>query len=204
VFLVDQVLGKKKFLESANHLGQVLAERKIHLMYGGRNLGLMGGVSIAAFLEGSQVLGVVLKALAKWDINGKTIGQELQVSTMSDRMNAMFNHADAFIALLGGLSILEEIFHIFSWAQLHIHHKLIGLLNVNGFYDNLLSFLNHVVEHKFLTSSARQIKISAATAEQLLDQLQSFIPVIDPSMCRINWSTVESRKKLKLFLSLCL
>jgi predicted Rossmann-fold nucleotide-binding protein len=62
-------------------------------------------MSIAAFLEGSQVLGVVFKALAKWDINGKTIGQELQVSTMSDQMNAMFNHADAFIALLGGLSI---------------------------------------------------------------------------------------------------
>jgi len=115
-------------------------------------------------------------------------------------MNAMFNHADAFIALPGGLGTLEEIFHISSWAQLHIHHKLIGLLNVNGFHDNLLSFLDHPVEHKFLTSSARQIKISAATAEQL----QSFIPVIDPSMSRINWSTVESRNKLKLVLSLCL
>jgi len=147
---------EKEFLESANHLGQVLVERKIHLVYGEGNLGLMGrgGVSITAFLGRSQVLGVVPKALAKGDIIGKTIGEELQVSTMFDRMNAMFNHADAFIALPGGLGILEEIFHISSWAQLHIHHKPIGLLNVNGFYDNLLSFLDQAVDQEFLTSSA--------------------------------------------------
>jgi len=193
---------EKEFLESANHLGQVLADRKIHLVYGGDNLGLMGGVSIAVFLRGSQVLGVVPKALVKRDIIGKTIGEELQVLTMSDRLDAMFNHVDAFIALLGGLGTLEEIFHISSWAQLHIHHKPIGLLNVNGFYDNLLSFLDQAVEQEFLTSSARQIIISVATVEQLIDQLQSFIPVIDPSMSRINWSTKESRKMLRLDLSL--
>jgi len=149
-------------------------------------------------------LRVVPKALAKGDIIGKTIGEELQVSTMSDRLNAMFNYVNVFIALPGGLGTLEEIFHISSWAQLHIHYKHIGLLNVNGFYDNLLSFLDQDVEQEFLTSSARQIIISAATTEQLIDQLQSFIPVIDPSMSRINWSTKESRKKLRLDLSLCL
>ncbi|KAL3610686.1 hypothetical protein D5086_001706 [Populus alba] len=172
---------EKEFLESANHLGQVLAERKIHLVYGGGSLGLM-----AAFLGGSQVLGVVPKALANGDIIGKTIGEELQVPTMSDRLNTMFNHADAFIALPGGLGTLEEIFHISSWAQLHIHHKPIGLLNVNGFYDKLRSFLDQAVEQEFITSSARQIIISAATAEQLIDQLQSFIPVIDPCMSRLD------------------
>ena len=121
---------------------------------------------------------------------------------MSDRMNGMFNHADAFIALPGGLGTLEEIFYISYWAQLYIHHKPICLLNVNGFYDNLLSFLDQVVEQEFLTSLARQIIISAATAEQLIDQLQSFIHVLDPFMSRINWSIMESRKKLRLDLSL--
>ena len=145
---------EKEFLESANHLGQVLAERKIHLVYGGGSLGLMEGVSIAASLGGSQVLGVVPKALAQGDIIGKTIGEEIQVPTMFDRLNAMFNHVNAFIVLPGGLGTLEEIFHISSWAQLHIHHKPIGLLNVNGFYDKLLTFLNHAVEQEFLTSSA--------------------------------------------------
>ena len=79
MFSVDPVLGKKEFLESANHLGQVLVERKIHLVYGGGSLGLMGGVcvSIVTFLGGSQVLGVVPKALAKEDLFGKTIGEEL-------------------------------------------------------------------------------------------------------------------------------
>jgi len=140
---------EKEFLGSANHLGQVLAERKIHLMYGGGSLGLMGGVAITVFLGGSQVLGVVPEALTKEDIIGKIIGEELQVSTMYDRLNAMFNYVDAFIALLGGLGTLEEIFHISSWAQLHIYHKPIGLLNVNGFYDNLLSFLDQAVEQEF-------------------------------------------------------
>jgi len=186
---------EKEFLESANHLGRVLAERKIHLVYGGGSLGLMGSVSIAAFLGGSQVLGVVPKALAEGDIIGKTVGEELQVSTMSERLSVMFNHADAFIALPGGLGTLEEIFHISSWAQLNIHQKPIGLLNVNGFYNTLLSFLDHAVEQQFLTFSARQILISAATAEQLIDDLQSFIPVVDSSMSRLNWSITECRKK---------
>jgi uncharacterized protein (TIGR00730 family) len=117
-------------------------------------------------------------------------------------MNGMFNHADAFIALPGGLGTLEEIFYISYWAQLYIHHKPICLLNVNGFYDNLLSFLDQVVEQEFLTSLARQIIISAATAEQLIDQLQSFIHVLDPFMSRINWSIMKSHKKLRLDLSL--
>jgi len=123
---------------------------------------------------------------------------------MSERLSIMFNHADAFIALPGGLGTLEEIFHISSWAQLNIHQKPIGLLNVNGFYDHLLSFLEHVVEHNFLTSSARQIIISVATTEQLSDQLQAFIPVIDSFVSRIDWSTREGRKKLRLDLSLSL
>jgi len=137
-------------------------------------------------------LGVVPKALAKRDIIGKIIREELQVSTMSN----------AFIAFSGGLGTLEEIFHIFSWAQLHIHHKPIGLLNVNGFYNNLLPFLDQAAEQEFLTSSTRQIIISATTAEQLIDQLQYFIHVLDPSMSLINWSTMESHKKLRLDLSL--
>jgi len=121
---------------------------------------------------------------------------------MSEHLNTMFKHVDAFIALPGGLDTLEEIFHISSWAQLNIHHKPISLLNVNDFYNNLLSFLDHAVEQQFLTFSARQILISATIAEQLIDELQSFIPVVDPSISRINWSAMESRKKLRLDLSL--
>ena len=92
-------------------------------MYGGGSLGLIGGVSIAAFLGGSQVLGIIPEVLAEGDIIRKTVAEELQVSTMSQRLSVMFNHADAFITLPGGLGTLEEIFHISSWAQLNIHQK---------------------------------------------------------------------------------
>jgi len=114
------------------------------------------------------------------------------------------DHVDAFIALPSGLGTLEKIFHISSWAQLNIHQKPISLLNVNGFYNNLLYFLDHAVEQKFLTFSAQQIIISAATVEQLIDQLQSFIHVIDSFMSWIDWSNMESHKKLRLDLSLSL
>jgi hypothetical protein len=83
VFCGSSPKKENEFLESINHLGRVLTERKIHLVYGGGNLGLMGSVSIAVFLEGSQVLGIIPKALAKVDIIGKTVGEEIQVSTMS-------------------------------------------------------------------------------------------------------------------------
>ena len=115
---------EKEFLESANHLGRVLAERKIHLVYGGGSLGLMGRVSITTFLGGSQILGVIPKALAEGDIIGKTIREELQVSRMSNRRTTMFNHVDAFITLPGGLSTLEEIFHISSWPNCTFNIKL--------------------------------------------------------------------------------
>jgi uncharacterized protein (TIGR00730 family) len=106
----------------------------------------MGSVLIAAFLGGSQVFGVIPTALAKINIIGKIVGEEQQVSTMSERLFVMFEHADAFIALPGGLGTLEEIFHNSSWVQLNIHQKPIGLININGFYNNLLSFLDHAVE----------------------------------------------------------
>jgi len=99
---------RKRVFRISKYLGQVLTERKIHLVYGGGSLELMGGVAIAAFLGGSQVLGVVPEALTKGDIIGKTIGEELQVSIMYDRLNAMFNHADAFIALPGGKEMLVQ------------------------------------------------------------------------------------------------
>jgi len=142
------------FLESTNHLGRVLAKRKIHLVYGGGSFGLMGGCINSCIIRRQSSFGVVPKALAKRHIIGKTIREELQIFTMSDQLTPMFNHADVFITLPGGLGTLEEIFHISSWAQLNIHHKPI----------------------------ARQTLISAAIAEQLIDELQSFIPIVDSSM----------------------
>ncbi|XVE98933.1 hypothetical protein REPUB_Repub03eG0151900 [Reevesia pubescens] len=147
----------EEFVKIANNLGRVLVERKIHLVYGGGSLGLMGCVATAADLEGSKVLGVISRALAIGNIAGKIVGDEILVSCIHERINIMIANADAFIALPGGFGTLEEIFQIASWSQLNIHQKPIGLLNVNGFFDSLFSFLDHSMEQKFISQATRQI-----------------------------------------------
>ncbi|KAL5802963.1 hypothetical protein ACOSQ4_031268 [Xanthoceras sorbifolium] len=141
----------REFEEAAGQLGKVLAKKKIHLVYGGGNLGLIGRVSKAAYDGGSQVLGIILKAFSVSGVTGTTIGEVQIVSNMHERKAEMFSHADVFIALPRGLGTLEELFEVTSWAQLKIHQKPIGLLNVNGFYDGMLSFLDYVVEKEFIS-----------------------------------------------------
>ena len=181
-----------EFVTAAHKLGRILAERKIQLVYGGGSLGLMGCVSSEAYVAGGGVLGIIPSALA--GIAGKTLGIELEVSSVFERMGRMLDHSDAFIALPGGLGTLEEIFQIVSWSQLNIHHKPIGLLNVKGFYDGLLSFLDHAVEQHFITPSARRSIISASKPEELLDLLQAYVPEPDPAVALIDWSKRQKRK----------
>ncbi|XVF09636.1 hypothetical protein REPUB_Repub07fG0111100 [Reevesia pubescens] len=193
----------EEFLTVANNLGRTLAERKIRLVYGGGNIGLMGCVATAAQSGGSQNLGIIPRAIAKRNIVGKTIGNEILVSCMHERMNSMMENADAFIALPGGFRTLEEIFQVASWAQLNIHKKPIGILNVNGFYDDLFSFLDKAVEKRFISQATRQILVTATTPEQLLNQLQAFVPEPDPVLAFLDWSTNSGNKrKLNLTLSL--
>ncbi|XVF01948.1 hypothetical protein REPUB_Repub04eG0133500 [Reevesia pubescens] len=116
----------------------------------------------------------------------------------------MVANTDAFIALPGGFETLEEIFQIASWSQLNIHQKSIGILNVNSFYDSLFSFLDHALEQKFISQATRQILVTATTPEQLLDQLQAFVPNHDPTMALLNWEEDGSSKKRKLNLILSL
>ncbi|XVF11913.1 hypothetical protein REPUB_Repub08aG0069100 [Reevesia pubescens] len=193
----------EEFLKVANNLGRTLAERKIRLVYGGGNIGLMGSVATAVQSGGGQNLGVIPRAIAKRNIVGKTIGNEILVSCMHERMNIMMENADAFIALPGGFGTLEEIFQVASWAQLNIHKKPIGILNVNGFYDDLFSFLDKAVEKRFISQATRQILVTATTPEQLLNQLQAFVPEPVPVLAFLDWSTNSGNKrKLNLTLSL--
>ncbi|XVE95879.1 hypothetical protein REPUB_Repub02eG0172700 [Reevesia pubescens] len=155
----------------------------------------MGCIATAAHLGGSKVLGVIPRALAIGNTTRKTVGDEILVSCIHERINIMIANADAFIALPGCFGTLEEIFQIASWSQLNIHQKPIGMLNVNGFYDNLFSFLDHAVEQKFISQATRQILVTATTPEQMLDQLQAFVPNHDPTMALLNWEEDSSIKK---------
>ena len=150
----------------------------------------MGCVSTTAYVGGSKVLGIIPKSFTMGNIAGKTVGEEMQVLSMHERIAQMFLFADAFIALPGGLGTLEELFQMASWAQLRIHQKPIGVLNVNGFYDGLLSFLDHAVEQNFMSNKARQIFISASTATELIDKLQVFEP--DMTISHIGWWNKDS------------
>ncbi|XVE70193.1 hypothetical protein DITRI_Ditri10aG0052900 [Diplodiscus trichospermus] len=114
----------------------------------------------------------------------------------------MLNNSDAFIALPDGIDTLEEIFQIGSWAQLNIHHKPIGLLNVDGFFNKLLSFLDQAGEENFIPHSARRIFISASTAEEMIDKLEDFVYKPDLVAAQIDWSKGSSSKKRKMNLSL--
>ncbi|KAK2637616.1 hypothetical protein Ddye_025411, partial [Dipteronia dyeriana] len=120
------------------------------------------------------------------DIIRKTNGEELAVSGMLERLTAMLHHADAFISLPGGFGILEEIFIMASLAQLHIHEKPISLLNVNKFYNGLLSFLDHAQKNYYIPPSIRKIFISASNPHELIDQLQAFNYEPDPLTSKID------------------
>ncbi|XVE72062.1 hypothetical protein DITRI_Ditri11bG0008500 [Diplodiscus trichospermus] len=102
----------------------------------------MGCMSIAAHVWGSQVLGIIPTAIAEGNFVGKTVGEELRVPTMQDKIWKMIDNSDAFIVLPSSIGTLEENFQIVFWAQLNIHHKPIGLLNVDGFFNKLVSFLD--------------------------------------------------------------
>ncbi|XVF14413.1 hypothetical protein REPUB_Repub09cG0056900 [Reevesia pubescens] len=157
----------------------------------------MGCVATAAQLGGSQILDIFSRTLAMRNIIGKTIGNEILVSCMHERMNIMIANADAFIVLPSGFGTLEEIFQIASWAQLNIHKKPIGVLNVNGFYDSLFSFLDQAEEQRFISQATHQILVTATTPDQLLDQLQAFIPEPDPALATVDWLTNSNNSERK-------
>ncbi|XP_073049502.1 probable cytokinin riboside 5'-monophosphate phosphoribohydrolase LOG6 [Primulina eburnea] len=162
-FIENEILNDSIYEEVAEKLGIALAKNKIHLVYGGGEVGLMGKVAKAAHAGGSEVLGIIPITLA--NLTGPTIGEEMKVDNMYERITQMIEHSDAFIALPGGFGTLEEIFHTVCWAQLNIHNKPIGLLNVNNYYDKLLSFLDDVVDQGFISLASQRMLLSATSED---------------------------------------
>ncbi|KAK6802508.1 hypothetical protein RDI58_000288 [Solanum bulbocastanum] len=194
--------GKKPtYQEAATELGKQLVEKGIDLVYGGGSVGLMGLVSQAVHDGGRHVLGVIPRTLMPREITGETIGEVRAVSGMHQRKAEMARQADAFIALPGGYGTLEELLEVITWAQLGIHRKPVGLLNVEGYYNSLLSFLDKAVDEGFISPIARKIIVSAQTAQQLVKQLEEHTPetdeitsnlIWDEEIQRFNYTTTES------------
>ncbi|CAI0391173.1 unnamed protein product [Linum tenue] len=187
--------GKKPtYQEAAVQLGQELkVERRIDLVYGGGSVGLMGLVSQAVHDGGRHVLGVIPRTLMPVEITGGSVGEVRAVSDMHQRKAEMARQADAFIALPGGYGTLEELLEVITWAQLGIHRKPVGLLNVDGYYNSLLSFIDKAVDEGFVSPMARRIIVSAPTAKDLVRQLEEYEPEYDEVTAKLVWEEVDRR-----------
>jgi len=155
----------------ARQLGQLLIQREIGLVYGGGNIGLMGVIAETVLKAGGDVVGIIPAALAEKELAFQELTDLRIVQTMHERKALMEQLSDGFIALPGGYGTLEEICEMVTWAQLGIHHKPCGLLNVGGFYDSLLAFMDHQVQQGFVTSTNRTLILQHQDPEQLLDQM---------------------------------
>jgi uncharacterized protein (TIGR00730 family) len=148
-----------------------LAEQGITLVYGGGRIGLMGAMADAALAAGGQVIGVIPKILYQKEIAHDGLTQQHVVKTMSDRKQYMSNLADAFITLPGGIGTLDELTEVWTWTQLGVHIKPCGMLNVNGFFDHLLAFIDVAVKEAFLRDHHRQLLCIENDVERLLVKL---------------------------------
>ncbi|VAH16392.1 unnamed protein product [Triticum turgidum subsp. durum] len=180
---------KRSYHDAAIELGNELVARGVDLVYGGGSIGLMGMVSQAVHDGGRHVIGVIPKTLMTPEISGETVGEVRAVADMHQRKAEMARHSDAFIALPGGYGTLEELLEVITWAQLGIHHKpvRVGLLNVDGYYNSLLTFIDKAVEEGFINTSARRIIVLAPTAEELMEKLEDYVPYHDRVASKLNW-----------------
>jgi uncharacterized protein (TIGR00730 family) len=162
---------------AAEELGRSLATRNVGLIYGGSNVGLMKAVAEAALTLDGTVIGVIPEVLVDLEIAHHGITELHVTSTMHTRKALIGEKADAFIALPGGFGTFEELFEVLAWHTLKIHAKPILLLNINGFYNKLLGFLDHCVVEGMLKAKSRELLLVAGSVEDALTQLFGEISV---------------------------
>ncbi len=161
----------------AERFGAMLAQQGSRLIYGGGKVGLMGAVANGCISKKGKVTGVIPKFLVDKEIAHNRLNELLVVATMHDRKKKMADLADAFVALPGGMGTLEELFEVLTWAQLGLHRKPMVVLNVAGFYDSLLGFLDHATETGFISREHRQLVLTATTEEEALQKIADYQPV---------------------------
>lgn len=157
--------------ESARRLGHLLAERGIGLVFGAGHIGLMGVVADAVLEKGGTAVGMIPQALVDKELAHSGLTELHVVETMHQRKALMAERAEAFIALPGGLGTCDELFEILTWRQLQIHTKPIGILNIGGYFDDLLNWINHAIGEDFIRPSHRELFIVDQEAGSLLDRL---------------------------------
>ncbi len=164
------------YADAARALAKTMVEHNIALVYGGGNVGLMGVIADEVMRVGGEATGVIPKALMDREVGHIGLTQLHIVKDMHERKAMMAELSDGFVAMPGGIGTLEELFEVFTWSQLGLHDKPIGLLNVDGFYDGLIGFLQHVVDERFLQAEQASLLLHEARPESLVERLRSFVP----------------------------
>ena len=176
VFAGSSAGTRQAYGAAAEALGGAIAARGCRLVYGGGRVGLMGVLADAALAAGGEVIGVIPEALMRKEVGHQGLTDLRVVQTMHQRKALMSELSDAVIALPGGLGTLEELFEILTWAQLGIHAKPCGMLNADGYYDDLLRFLGQTVGEGFVRREHRDMILAATEPEALLDLMAAYTP----------------------------
>jgi uncharacterized protein (TIGR00730 family) len=165
------------YLAAAREVGAGLAQRGIRVVYGGGRVGMMGALADAARDAGGEVVGVIPQQIFDLEIGHTGLDDLRVVGSMHERKALMAELADGFVTLPGGIGTLEELFEVFTWAQLGLHAKPLGLLDVGGYYEPLTAFLDHAVAERFLRAQTRGMLVTADDFDELMDALAHAEPV---------------------------
>jgi hypothetical protein len=184
VFCGSSPGARPEYVAAARQLGHTLASKGIGLVYGGAKVGTMGQLAKAALEAGGEVTGVIPERLVAKEVAFTELADLQVVGSMHARKARMVELSDGFIALPGGLGTFEEFFEALTWAQLGLHHKPCGLLNVCGYYDRLIAFMDHAVAQQFVKAEYRAMVLIDENPEGLLKQFASYRP---PEIDKAAW-----------------
>lgn len=168
------------FADAASEVGRLLAASGRTLIFGGGRVGLMGAVADAALSAGGRVIGIIPQALLEKEVAHQGLSELRVVGSMHERKALMADLSDGFLALPGGLGTMEELFEVWTWGQLGLHTKPYALLNVRGFFDPLLAFLDQLVQQRFLRPEHRAMLLVGTDANSLLTDMAVHRPANEP------------------------
>jgi uncharacterized protein (TIGR00730 family) len=167
---------RPEYRGATEELARLLVAGGIGVVYGGGGVGLMGALADAVLARGGELTGVIPRSLVEREIAHRDVPDMRVVASMHERKALMAELADAFVALPGGIGTLEELFEVYTWAQLGLHRKPCALLNVEGYFDGIAQFLAHAVEERFLHEETRELLLVEDDPAALLERLRSFEP----------------------------
>jgi uncharacterized protein (TIGR00730 family) len=176
VFCGSNPGARPEYIDAARSLGKLLSERGIGIVYGGSNVGLMAALADAMLDERGDIIGVIPRMLVQREVANTALTDLRIVESMHERKALMAELADGFVALPGGIGTLEEFFEIWTWGQLGMHDKPCGLLNVAGYFDPLLEFLDRAVAEKFVRDVHRAMVVVEGDPSELLARFEAYDP----------------------------